>query len=116
MREVNDEIEAAIIVARNLGTQPLTEFSRLHRLRRPSRRLDDSPSTATPVLYDILQIDSLISTLEDKSQSLTNVFQPLLKAIDPEMPGNMEDVAKLVTALPSVFSQDTFATRIQSVL
>ena len=53
MHEVNDEIEAAIIVARNLGTQPLTEFSRLHRLRRPSRRLDDSPSTATPVLYDI---------------------------------------------------------------
>ena len=68
--QINDEIEAAIIVARNLGT----EFSRLHRLRRPSRRLDDNPLTATPALNDITTyyrfIDSLISMLEEKSQSL----------------------------------------------
>jgi hypothetical protein len=117
--EINDEIEAAIIVARNLGTEPLADFSRLHRLRRPSRRLDDNPSTATPVLNDITAfyrceffkfIDSLISTLGEKSQSLTNVFQPFLKVIDPDTPGSLEDARALVAALPSVFSQDTFAT------
>ena len=103
--EINNEIEAAIIVARNLGTEPLTDFSRLHRLRRPSRCLDDNPSTATPVLNDITLfyrceflkfIDSLISTLKEKSQSLTNVFQAFLKVIDPDTPGNLEDARKLV--------------------
>jgi hypothetical protein len=117
--EINDEIEASIIVARNLGTEPLANFSRLHRLRRPSRRLDDNPSTATPVLNDITAfytceffkfIDSLISTLGEKSQSLTNVFQQFLKVIDPDTPGSLEDARALVAALPSVFSQDTFAT------
>ena len=52
--EINDKIEAAIIVVRNLGTEPLTDFCRLHRLRRPSRRLDDNPSTATPVLKGLV--------------------------------------------------------------
>ena len=117
--EINDEIEAAIIVARNLGTEPLADFSRLHRLRRPSRRLDDNPLTATPVLNDIMTyykceffkfIDSLISTLEEKSQSLKNVFQTFLKVIDPDTPGNLEDARTFVSTLPSVFSQDTFAT------
>jgi hypothetical protein len=98
--EIN-EIEAAIIVARNLGTEPLADFSRLHRLRRLSHRLDDNPSTATPVLNDITAfykceffkfIDSLISTLGEKSQSLMNVFQPFLKVIDPDTPGSLEDV------------------------
>jgi hypothetical protein len=117
--EINDEIEAAIIVARNLGTEPLANFSRLHRLRRPSRRLDDNPSTATTVLNDITAfyrceffklIDPLISTLGEKFQSLTNVFQTFLKVIDPDTPSSLEDARALVAALPSVFSQDTFAT------
>ncbi|CAB4013726.1 acyl- synthetase short-chain family member 3, mitochondrial, partial, partial [Paramuricea clavata] len=117
--EINDEIEAAIIVARNLGIEPMADFSRLHRLRRRSRRLNDNPSTATPLLNDITAfyrceffkfIDSLISTLGEKSQSLTNVFQPFLKVIDPDTPGSLDDARALVAALPSVFSQDTFAT------
>ena len=100
--------------------EPLTDFSKLHCLRRPSRRLDNNPSTATPVLNDITIfyrceffkfIDSLISTLEEKSQSLTNVFQAFLKVIDPDTPVNLEDARKLVAVLPSVFLQDTFATR-----
>ena len=43
-------------------------------------------------------IDSLISTFEEKSQSLTNVFQPFLKVIDPDTPGNLKDARKLVAA------------------
>ena len=93
--EINDEIEAAVIVARNLGTEPLADFSRLHRVRRPSRRLDNNPLTASLLLNDITTfyrceffkfLDSLISTLEEKSQSLTSVFQPFLKVIDPDTP------------------------------
>ena len=116
--EINNEIEAAIIVARNLGTDP-DDFQRLHRLRRPSRRLDDNPATATPVLGDITYfyrceffrfIDSLISTLGEKYQSPANVFQPFLKVIDPKVPGNLKDIKTLVASLPSVFSSDASTT------
>ena len=51
--EINDEIEAAITVARNLGTDPEADFGRLHRVSRPSRRLDDDPTSATPVLGNL---------------------------------------------------------------
>ena len=40
--EISNEIEAAVLVARNLGIEPDADFRRLHRLRRPSRRLDNN--------------------------------------------------------------------------
>ena len=55
-------------------------------------------------------MDTLISTLEEKTESLTSVFQPFLNVIDPDKPGNLEDARALVATLSSVFSQDTFAT------
>jgi hypothetical protein len=80
--EINNEIEAVVLVARNLGMEPDADFRRLHRLRRPSRRLDDNPATATSMLSDLTYlryeffklIDSLTSTLGQKYQSLANVF------------------------------------------
>ena len=51
--EINDEIEAAITVARNLGTDPEADFQRLHCVRKPSRRFDDNPTTATPELGNL---------------------------------------------------------------
>ena len=79
--EIN-EIEAVVLVARNPGMEPDADFRRLHRLRRPSRRLDDNPATATSMLSDLTYlryeffklIDSLTSTLGQKYQSLANVF------------------------------------------
>ena len=52
--EINNEIEAA--VARNLGMEPDADFRRLHRLKRPSRRLDDNPATATSMLSDLINV------------------------------------------------------------
>ena len=80
--EINNEIEAVVLVARNLGMEPDADFRRLHRLKRPSRRLDDNPATATSMLSDLTYlryeffklIDSLTSTLGQKYQSLANVF------------------------------------------
>ena len=40
--EINNEIEAEVLVARNLGLEPDADFRRLDRLRRPSRHLDDN--------------------------------------------------------------------------
>ena len=53
--EINDEIEAAVTVARNLGKDPEADFQRLHRVRKPSRRLDDNPTTATPELGNLIK-------------------------------------------------------------
>ncbi|XP_028413676.1 uncharacterized protein LOC114536533 [Dendronephthya gigantea] len=117
--EINNEIEAAIIVASNLGTDPDADFLRLHPVRRPSHRLDDNPATAMPVFCDITSfnrceffkfLDFLISTLREKYQSLASVFQPFLKVMDPKGPGNMEDVKMLAASLPSVFPSDVSAT------
>ena len=117
--EINNEIEAAVTVARSLGTDPEADFQRLHRVRRPSRHLDDNPTTATPVLGNLKSfyrceffkfIDSLISTLGEKYQSLASVFQPFLKVIDPKAPGNMDDITTLVASLPSVFPSSISAT------
>ena len=116
--EVEDEIQAAISVARNYDTDPLADFARLHRFRRPSRRLDDNPDTASPVLSNISSyyrceffkfLDSVITILREKSQSLKDVFEPFLKVVDPEKPGGLEDTKRLVVAFPSVFSSDTSA-------
>ena len=116
--EINNEIEAAVLVARNLGMEPDADFRRLHRLRRPSRRLDDNPATATSMLRDLTYlryeffklIDFLVPTLGQKYQSLANVFHPFLKVIDTKAPGNMEDIKTLVASLPSVFLSDVSAT------
>ena len=54
-------------------------------------------------------MDALISTLDEKSQSLKNVFEPLLNVIDPDKPGKLDDAKKLVATFPSVFPSDTAA-------
>ena len=52
--EINDEIAAALAVATNYGTEPIADFARLHRIRRPPRRLDDNPETASALLNNIV--------------------------------------------------------------
>ena len=54
-------------------------------------------------------MDAVISTLDEKSQSLKDVFEPLLNVIDPEKPGKLDDAKKLVATFPSVFPSDTAA-------
>ncbi len=61
--EINNEIEAVVLVARNLGMEPDADFRRLHRLRRPSRRLDDNPATATSMLSDLTYLRYEFSSL-----------------------------------------------------
>ena len=111
--EINNEIEAAVAVAMNYGTEPLADFARLHRMRRPPRRFDDHPETASPLLNSITSyyrsefykfMDAVISTLDEKFQSLKDVFEPFLNVIDPD-----NDAKKLVATFPSVFSPDAAA-------
>ena len=117
-KEVDDEIQAAVVVATNYGTEPLADFARLHRFRRPSRHLDDNPDTASPLLSNITScyrseyykfLDTVIATLGEKSQTLKDVFEPFLNVVDPDKPGNLNDAKKLVATFPSVFPSDTSA-------
>ncbi len=54
--EINNEIEAAVLGARNFGMEPDADFRRLHRLRRPSCHLDDNPATATSMLSNLTHL------------------------------------------------------------
>ena len=47
--------------------------------------------------------------MDEKSQSLKDVFEPLLNVIDPDKPGKLDDAKKLVATFPSVFPSDTAA-------
>ena len=44
-KAMDDEIDAGIVFAKKLGGNPVAEFSRKHRVRRPPRRTDDNPNT-----------------------------------------------------------------------
>ena len=54
-------------------------------------------------------MDAVISTLDEKSKSLKNVFEPLLDVISPDKPGKLDDAKKLVATFPSVFPSDIAA-------
>ena len=45
-KEIEDQVVAAIEVARNILADPIADFSRLNRIRRRPKRLDEQPETA----------------------------------------------------------------------
>ena len=114
--EINNEIAAAVAVTANYGTEPIVDFARLHRIRRPPRRLDDNPETASALLNNITSynrsefykfLDAVISALNGKFQSLKDMFEPLFNVVDPDKPGKLDDAKKLVATFPNVFPSDT---------
>ena len=52
-KEIDDQVQAAMQVARNIGADPVADFSRLPRIRRPSRRQDDQPESSAVELTNI---------------------------------------------------------------
>ncbi|CAB4036231.1 zinc finger MYM-type 1-like [Paramuricea clavata] len=112
-KEIDDQILAAIEVARNLGVDPIADFSRLHRVRRPSRRLDDQPETTAVELTNVSTfyraeffkfMDQMCTTLMEKQIGLKDTFNPFLKVLHPE---TIQNVQELVGAFPSAFSQES---------
>lgn len=117
-KAVDDQVQAAMAVARNIGADPVADFSRLHRIRRPSTRLDNQPESTAMELASIPTfyrteffklIDQLCTTLMEKGNSLKDTFQPFLKVLHPESPGTVEDMRTLVAMFPLVLSQDSSA-------
>ena len=115
-KEIDDQILAAIEVARNVGADPIADFSRLHRIRRPSRRLDDQPETTAVELTNVSAfyraeffkfMVQMCTTLMEKQIGLKDTFNPFLKVLHPETPGTIQNVQELVGAFPSAFSQES---------
>ena len=115
-KEIDDQIQAAIEVARNIGVDPISDFSRLHRIRRPSRRLDDRPETASVEMISVSTfyraeffkfMDQMCTTLMEKQNSLKTTFDPFLKVLHPETPGTINDTQELVAAFPSTFALES---------
>ncbi|CAB4029784.1 Hypothetical predicted protein [Paramuricea clavata] len=111
-----DQVLAAIEVARNVGADPIADFSRLHIIRRPSRRLDDQPETTAVELTNVSTfyraeffkfMDQMCTTLMEKQICLKYTFNPFLKVLHPETPGTIQNVQELVGAFPSAFSQES---------
>lgn len=89
---------------------------KLHRIKRPSRRLDDQPESSAVELANISTfyraeffkfIDQLCTTLMEKRNCLKTTFDPFLKVLNPERPGTVEETQALVAAFPSVFSLES---------
>ena len=115
-KEIDDQIQAAIEVARNIDVDPISDFSRLHRIRRPSRRLDDRPETASVEMISVSTfyraeffkfMDQMSTTLMEKQNSLKTTFGPFLKVLHPETPGTINDTQELVAAFPSTFALES---------
>ncbi len=74
-KEIDDQVLAAIEVVKSIGADPIADFSRLHRIRRPSRRLDDQPETTAVELTNVAAfyraeffkfMDQMCTTLMEK--------------------------------------------------
>jgi hypothetical protein len=98
-KDIDDQVLAAIKVARNVGADPIADFSRPHRIRRPSRRLDDQPETTAVELTNVSAfyraeffkfMVQMCTTLMEKQIGLKDTFNPFLKVLHPETPGTRD--------------------------
>lgn len=115
--EIDDEISASLAVARTFSIDPEADFSRIHRMRRPSARLDDRPNTTAIELRNIqcfyrsqfyMFLDTLITSLETKLTTVKKTFEDFLLALDPLKPGSIDVTKKLISNFPSVFNEEVY--------
>ena len=96
-KDIDDQVLAAIKVARNVGADPIADFSRPHRIRRPSRRLDDQPETTAVELTNVsafyragffkFMVQMRTTLMENKLVLIKDTFNPFSKVLHPETPG-----------------------------
>ena len=107
-KNFNNEIEAAISVAKYLGTDPIADFARLHKnRRRPEAENFELQQISTFYRTEFFKfIDSLSATLAEKEKCLRGTFEPFLKVL----PGTVEEMRSLLSMFPTVFSRESSTT------
>ena len=51
--EFDNLIQAAAIFVKRLGVNPENEYERFHRPRKPPRKIDDNPATASRLTFQV---------------------------------------------------------------
>ncbi|CAB3993563.1 zinc finger MYM-type 1-like [Paramuricea clavata] len=87
---MNKEIQAAASFAEKLGVDVGTDFLRYHRQRKPSRRIDDNPSTTANLNVESFYrkefkavLDTQINTFTDVLENCVATIKPLFQALQP---------------------------------
>ena len=89
--ELNDQINASVEFAKNLGTNPADEFAKTSG-RRMSRWLDDNPETSAAISLHtsyrkcmIEVLDSLITEYKDNIKDCLQKIKPLAVVLQPPL-------------------------------
>ena len=82
--EFDNLIQAAAIFVKRLGVNPENEYERFHRPRKPPRKIDDNPATASHLTFQVFYrsqmrhvLCTLITELSDNLQSCIVKVKPL---------------------------------------
>ena len=101
------QVEAACVFASRRGIDPQADFERHHRIRKPSRRLDDNPdTTAVMLLKDFYRkefysvLDTIISELTDVKTGIENTLAPIFDTLTFRKATEFDDVQRLVEYFP----------------
>ena len=85
--EMNSQIDASVQFAKTHGLDPQVEFVQ-KRQRKPSRRIDDNPSTSATIQFHpyyrkcmIEVLDSLIREYKDDIKDYLEIVKPLSEAL-----------------------------------
>ena len=115
--EVNNEIKAAIAVAKSQGAHPQADFIRLHRTRMPSKSSTFHSSNMESMemlklkLYYRTQfyafIDMLACEFKDKLALVNDAFNDFFLALNLDNPGPPEATALLVASFPALLSEES---------
>ena len=114
---MNNDIEAAIAVAKSQGTTRQADLVRLHRARIPSTCSTFHSSNMESMEMLKLKVDyrtqfyafmdTLACELMDKLKLVRDMFNDFLLALNPDNPGPLEVTARLVASFLALFSEES---------
>ena len=86
---IDDEIQAACLIASQFNVDAEAEFQRIHRTRVPPRRLDPNPETQTNMSMTtfyrknvFLFLDTMVEVLSAMINGLEDSFKPSIDVLD----------------------------------
>ena len=112
---LNQQINASVAFCERHGIDPIADYNRHHRIRRPSRRVDERPETATHLpLQDFYRkefvqvLDVQINALTDNFQVACDILAPAIRLLLPPFDNEptVDDVKSVVMMLPESIRPD----------
>ena len=108
--DVNAEIDAAIAFANSKGLDPISDFQRHHRRKRPPLRIDDNPGSSAAFDMHTFYRREFKAVLDTQISFLSEVYLNCCKTVQPitECLGLNKDKPKLENfqALASFFPEE----------